>query len=80
MMKAAARQDVTSERISFIDTLRWLLSAAPGEELPDLVVNPQREGRHEPRVIKDLQDTYRKMTTPRSELRKALKTQGKSVK
>jgi hypothetical protein len=80
MAQAAQRQGVTPERISFIDTVRWLLSATPGEPLPQLIVNPNRPDRHEPRVIKDLQDTYRKMTRPRSELRKALKNQGKPLK
>lgn len=77
---AGLAQGVAPERISFIDALRWLLWAAPGEPIPRLVVNPSRKGRHEPRVIKDLQDTYPKMTKPRSVLRKALKKQGKSVK
>ncbi len=80
MVKAAAQQGVTPDRISFIDTIRWLLTAAPGEPIPRLVVNPLRPNRHEPRVIKDLQDTYAKMRRPRSELRKALKTQGKTGK
>ena len=80
MVKAAAQQGVTPDRISFIDTIRWLLTAAPGESIPRLVVNPLRPNRHEPRVIKDLQDTYAKMRRPRSELRKALKTQGKTGK
>src|SRR5205823_140839 len=31
MMKAALCQGVTPDRISFIDAVRWLLSAAPGE-------------------------------------------------
>jgi hypothetical protein len=79
MARAAQRQRTTPDRISFIDTLRWLLSASPGEELGDLVINPRRPGRHEPRKIKDLKDTYRKMTSPRSELRKALKYQGKAA-
>jgi len=70
MLKAAARQRVTQDRISFLDTVRWLLSARVGEALPDLLVNPKRPDRHEPRVIKDLQDTYRKMTRPRSYLRR----------
>ena len=35
-----------------------------------LVINPRREGRHEPRVVKDLQDTYRKMVLPRAEMKK----------
>lgn len=79
MLAAARRQNVSVERISFVDTIRWLLSALPGEEMPELIVNPRRPDRHEPRVIKDLQDTYRKMTKPRQELRKALKKQGKAA-
>lgn len=75
MLQAALRENTTPDRIGFLDTLRWLLSAAPGECLPDLLVNPFRPDRHEPRVIKDLQDTYRKMTRPRKQLRKELKTQ-----
>lgn len=76
MLAAARRQRVDPGRISFIDTVRWLLSAAPGESLPDLVVNPLRPDRHEPRVIKDRQDKYKVMTKPRRQLRKTLKKQG----
>src|SRR5438552_4465342 len=72
MLTAAERQEVMPDRISFIDTVRWLLSAEPGEPMPALVVNPTRPNRHEPRVIKDLQDTYRKMSRPRSYLRRHL--------
>ena len=75
MLAAARRQQVDVDRISFIDTVRWLQTAEVGEALPDLVVNPRRPDRHEPRVIKDLQDTYRKMTKPRKKLRQALKRQ-----
>lgn len=70
MLKAAHQQQVTPDRISFLDTVRWLLSARVGEEMPKLLVNPRRPDRHEPRVIKDLQDTYRKMGRPRSYLRR----------
>jgi hypothetical protein len=73
MLQAARHQGVEVGRISFLDTVRWLLTAEPGEEMPNLIINPHRPGRYEPRVIKDLQDTYRKMTTPRPDLRKALK-------
>ena len=73
MLAAARRQRVEADRISFVDALRWLQTAEIGEELPDLIVNPRRPDRHEPRVIKDLQDTYRKMTRPRRELRQAQK-------
>lgn len=66
MMQAAGRQQVPPDRISFLDTLRWLLSAVPGEPLPDLLVNPHRKGRHQPRVVKDRHDGYHRMNTPRS--------------
>lgn len=72
MVQAARRQGVPPQRISFLDTLRWLTSAAPGDPLPDLLINPHRPGRHEPRVVKDLQDSYTKMTRPRNVLRKPL--------
>jgi hypothetical protein len=77
MLRAAQRQQVQPQRISFIDTVRWLISAAPGEPLPDLMVNPHRPDRHEPRVTKDRQDTYPKMCRPRHILRKDLKKQAK---
>jgi hypothetical protein len=79
MRKAAARQGVTPDRISFIDTIRWLLTAAADAELPELIVNPRRPGRHQPRVTKDRQDTYPKMCRPRNVLRKELKTQAKTA-
>jgi hypothetical protein len=73
MLQAATVQRVQPHRMSFIDALRWLLSATPGEPLPELVVNPLRPGRHEPRVVKDREDTYTKMTRTRAELRKEMK-------
>lgn len=72
MLEAAARQHKDPRRISFLDTIRWLLSAEPGEDLPDLLANPYRPDRHEPRVIKDLKDTYRKMVKPRHILKREL--------
>lgn len=79
MLEAARRQNVSPDRISFIDAVRWLLSAAPGEEMPELVVNPLRPGRHEPRVIKDRRKGYQYMTKPRKELKKQLKKQAKDA-
>jgi hypothetical protein len=72
---AGLRQKVSPERISFIDAWRWLLWAEPGAPIPNLVVNPYRPNRHEPRVVKDRADSYTKMTRPRSELRNELKQQ-----
>ena len=51
--------------------------ADPGEEMPELVVNPKRKDRHEPRVVKDRHDSFPRMTRPRAKLRKALKKQGR---
>ena len=75
MLRAARSQGVMPDRVSFIDAVRWLLCAAPGEPLGHLVINPRRKDRHEPRVVKDREDTYTKITHPREELRKALKKQ-----
>jgi Transposase DDE domain len=72
MMQAALLQEVKVQRISFVDALRWLCSAEPGEPMPELVVNPARPGRLEPRVIKNRESPYTKMTKPRNVLRRKL--------
>jgi hypothetical protein len=72
MLEAARRQHVDPSRISFIDALRWLTSARVGEELPDLVVNPVRPNRVEPRVIKRRPKNYPWMSRPRADMRKSL--------
>ena len=73
MARAADRQGTTPGRVSFLDALRWLLTAAPGEDVSDLVLNPRRDGRHEPRARKDRGSGHPYMTRPRAELRKALR-------
>jgi hypothetical protein len=72
MLEAANRQQVDVRRISFIDALRWLQAASPGEELPKLVVNPYRPNRLEPRVRKRRPKTYPLMNKPRRQLKKVL--------
>jgi hypothetical protein len=72
MGEAARRQRVAVDRISFIDALRWLLEARPGEAMPRLVVNPSRPGRFEPRVRKRRPREFPVMKTPRQQLRKQL--------
>lgn len=76
MCQAARRQHVNVERISFIDTLRWLQSAEPEERLPELIVNPHRPGRYEPRVRKRRPKQYPLMKRPRAELKKAFEIRG----
>jgi hypothetical protein len=73
MLKAARRQRVSPRRVSFIDALRWLQPPKPGAPLPELIVNPERPGRIEPRCIKRRMKAYDLMTRPRDELRKRLK-------
>jgi hypothetical protein len=75
MIEAARRQHVEPNRISFIDALRWLRRAQPGDELPQLIVNPVRSGRFEPRVRKRRPKSYPLMTKPRNELKKILLSQ-----
>jgi hypothetical protein len=79
MVKAAGQQDVTPDRISFIDTIRWLLTAEPGEPIPRLVVNPKRD-RQQPRVKKDRGTNYPLMTQPRKQLQKTLENKGEKLK
>jgi len=68
MIQAGRQQQVDCDRISFIDTLRWVITAAPGEPLPRLLINPPRKGRHQPRVVKDRRDGYQRMTAPRHQM------------
>lgn len=72
MLEAARQQRVSVERISFIDALRWLAHARPGESLRTLIVNPRRLGRFEPRVRKRRPKQYPLMRRPRHELKQAL--------
>jgi hypothetical protein len=72
MRQAGAQQAVPAERISFVDARRWLRQARPGEDVPALVVNPERPGRFEPRVRKRRPKNYPLMTKPRSVLKQTL--------
>jgi hypothetical protein len=75
VLAAARKQGVPPERISFVDALRWLATARPGDELPLLVVNPARPGRFEPRVRKRRPKEFDLMKQPRAELRQLLASQ-----
>lgn len=73
MVEAGQRQRVKPHRISFIDALRWLRPPSPATVLSELVVNPERFGREEPRCIKRRMKEYELMKLPRATLRKLLK-------
>ncbi len=72
MAQAARRQGVGADRVSFVDALRWLRQARPGEGAPRLKVNPARPGRYEPRVRKRRPKQYGLMRKPRAVLRAGL--------
>jgi len=72
ILQAAKQQAVPPERISFVDALRWLATARPGDVLRELVINPLRQGRFEPRVRKRRPKQYDLMSKPRDTLCKNL--------
>jgi hypothetical protein len=76
MLAAAQRQGVALERLSFVDALRWLSTARPGDAFPPLVVNPHRPDRVEPRAVKRRPKPYSLLTKPRQAARNALRQQG----
>jgi hypothetical protein len=72
MVMATERQGVDPGRISFIDTARWLRSQCMPPKKKrlleiDLVVNPARPERWNPRVIKRRIKEYDLLNKPRSE-------------
>jgi hypothetical protein len=75
MVQAATRQAVEVDRVSFIEALRWLRGAESGEAMPELVINPHRPGRSEPRCKKRRPKQYDLMRRPRAELRRRLREQ-----
>jgi hypothetical protein len=79
MNEAARRQKVKVQRISFIDALRWMRHARPGDRLPPLLVNPHRPHRLEPRCRKRRPKEYDLMNKPRHELRQTLRKRAKTV-
>jgi hypothetical protein len=72
MHAAAEHLHVPIDRISFIDALRWLAS---GGQVPveDLVLNPDRPNRYEPRVRKRRPKHYPLMTRRREILRNQMR-------
>ncbi len=71
MVESARLQGVAPERISLVDTLRWLIGDGAEDE-SILRVNPARRGRVEPRVRKRRPKQYPLMKKPRSALRNQL--------
>ncbi|MBV8488742.1 MAG: IS4 family transposase [Planctomycetaceae bacterium] len=72
MVESGRLQGVAAERVSLVDTWRWLVGDGDQDESV-LRVNPERRGRVEPRVRKRRPNQYPLMKKPRSVLRAALR-------
>ena len=72
MWHSAILQHLAVERISFLDTLRWLGAPSTGMPFIALIVNPARPYRVEPRVKKRRPKPFPLMLKPRQERRQQL--------
>lgn len=72
MAESARAQKVAVDRIGFADALRWLLDPAPGGDVSQILINPSRPDRVEPRVRKRRPKQYPVMKKSRAELRNSL--------
>ncbi len=72
MLQAARRQQVNANRISFADALAWLRFGDVSVPT-DLKINPLREGRLQPRVLKRAKKRFPYMTQPRAQLQSQLR-------
>ena len=80
MARAAAAQGTTPDRISFVDVVRWLLGAEADDLMPIFVVNKRREGRIEPRAVKDYRSRFRGLPCPRKLWRERQKKKQRGLK
>ena len=65
MIERSIKYDVAISRISFIDTLRWLLELENNYENSKPIINPRRRGRKLARVVKRRPKAYPRMTSKR---------------
>src|SRR5206468_2562301 len=72
MLRAARRQGVNINRLSFADTLAWLRQGDL-TAFPDVKINPLRPGRLEPRVLKRAKKQFSYLTVPRVQLKSELR-------
>lgn len=75
MLAAAREQRLPHQRLSFVDALRWLAGACDHRVELELLINPRRLGRFEPRVKKRRPKPFALMKQPRCQLRQQLAAQ-----
>jgi hypothetical protein len=68
----ALHLETTPAKISLVDVLRLLRHGLAHVAAAAIVVNPDRPGRHQPRVVKRRPLGYARMTRPRAELKREL--------
>lgn len=72
MLRQAQRSGTSAGRVSFVDALRWVCCRMLGlSGVATLLINPQRGGRREPRVIRRRLKEYNLMKRPRAELKRS---------
>jgi hypothetical protein len=71
MAEAGRARGVSADRVGFLDALRWLTGAGPGD-VGLILINPDRRDRVEPRVRKRRPKQYPVMQERRSVLRNRL--------
>jgi len=76
MSESARLLGVAEERLGFLDALRWLANPIPGGDPRDILINPLRPDRVEPRVIKRRMKKFPLMQEPRTTLRNRLLENG----
>jgi hypothetical protein len=70
MLRQAQARGIAAARVSFIDALRWVCCRMLGlAGVAALLINPERPGRREPRVIRRRWKEYNLMKRPRAELK-----------
>lgn len=58
MLRYAQDNGLRSNRVSLLDTLRWLSMQLIGQRgVSVLIINPERPGRYQPRVIRIASDS-----------------------
>lgn len=75
MLEAAAKQQVSVDRLSFADALYWVRHGDLSQPLPPLQLIPLRPGRIEPRLKKRRNNHFGLLTKPRQQMRKAPRRQ-----
>jgi len=71
-IESAARQSVAVDRIGFVDAIRWLTDPQLGGDAGQILINPSRPDRVEPRVRKRRPKQFPLMKEPRKVLRNRL--------